>query len=217
MPRYRRSPSSMLFLLAEPHALTREGLKRIALDVDAASEFVEAADSAQASTALGPPLDATQLTPEQVLALRQSRPQWVLIALIARDDQAAVRRLSAGMDALVPKAATTEVLAAALRLAMGGGDVHVRGSAPPPPAPTPQKVYALRRGTGSLNLTSRQYDVLALVAQDCSNKAIGAALGIGVRTVKGHVSVILRALHADNRIDAGRSARKWLARAGGCR
>ncbi len=214
----------MLFLLAEPHALTREGLKRIALDADAANEFVEAVDSAQATTALGLPLDAmvfdaTLLTPEQVFALRQSRPQWVLIALIARDDQAAVRRLSAGMDALVPKAATTEVLAAALRLAMGGGDVHVRGRAPlpPQPAPTLQEAYALRRGTGSLNLTSRQYDVLALVAQDCSNKAIGAALGIGVRTVKGHVSVILRALHADNRIDAGRSARKWLARAGGCR
>jgi DNA-binding NarL/FixJ family response regulator len=216
----------MLFLLAEPQALTREGLKRVALDIDAACEFVEAADAAQASMALrnGLPLDAmvfdaALFTPEEVFALRQGRPEWLLIALIARDDQAAAARwFSAGVNALVPKAATTEVLSAALRSAMAG-DVHVRGrsSLPPQPVFTQRRAYALRRGTGPLNLTARQYDVLALVAQDRSNKAIGTALGIGVRTVKGHVSVILRALHADNRIDAGRSARKWLARAGGRR
>jgi len=216
----------MLFLLAEPQALTREGLKRVALDIDAASKFVEAADAAQASRALGDGLpldamvfDAALFTPEQVFALRQGRPGWLLIALIARDDQAAAARwFPAGVNALVPKAATAEVLAAALRSAMAG-DVHVRGgvSLPPQPVSSARGTYALRRGTGPLNLTARQYDVLALVAQDRSNKAIGTALGIGVRTVKGHVSVILRALHADNRIDAGRSARKWLARAGGCR
>jgi len=46
---------------------------------------------------------------------------------------------------------------------------------------------------------------------------IALELGIGVRTVKGHVSVILRALHADNRADAGRTARLWLARAAAVR
>jgi DNA-binding NarL/FixJ family response regulator len=74
-----------------------------------------------------------------------------------------------------------------------------------------------RRGTGPLNLTSRQYDVLGLVAQGHPNKAIAAELGIGLRTVKGHVSVVLRALHADNRADAGRAARRWLGRAAALR
>jgi len=219
---HRRSPSSMLFLLAEPQALTREGLKRVALEIDAASEFVEAANAAQASAVLrdGSQPDAAMFdemlfTPDQIAALRQRRPRWLLIALVAQDDGAgAARWLSAGVDALVPKAAPAELLAAALRLAMAG-NVHVRGgvSLLPQSAFTGRSAYGLRRGTGPLNLTARQYDVLALVAQDRTNKAIGAALGIGVRTVKGHVSVILRALRADNRIDAGRSARKWLARA----
>jgi DNA-binding NarL/FixJ family response regulator len=55
--------------------------------------------------------------------------------------------------------------------------------------------------------------VLALLARGRPNKSIADELGIGVRTVKGQVSVILRALHADNRVDAARGARKWLARA----
>ena len=211
----------MLFLLAEPQALTREGLKRVALEIDAASEFVEAADAAQANAVLSEGsqpdaavFDAMLFTPDEIAALRLRRPQWILIALVAQDDGATTARwLSAGVNALVPKAAPTQLLAAALRLAMAG-NVYVRGSASLPAwdASVGRSTYGLRRGAGPLNLTARQYDVLALVAQERSNKAIGAALGIGVRTVKGHVSVILRALHADNRTDAGRSARKWLAR-----
>ena len=68
-----------------------------------------------------------------------------------------------------------------------------------------------RRFAG-LNLTPRQFDVLRLVALSRSNKAIADELGIGLRTVKGHMAVILRALHVDNRRDAGRHARRWLAR-----
>jgi DNA-binding NarL/FixJ family response regulator len=56
-----------------------------------------------------------------------------------------------------------------------------------------------------LNLTPRQFDVLRLLALGRANKCIAEELGLGVRTVKGHVAVILRALHADNRRDARRN------------
>jgi DNA-binding NarL/FixJ family response regulator len=213
----------MRILLADAHALTREGLKRVALEIDAACEFVEAADAAVARAALcsALPLDAALFdvalfTHDEVSACRRDWPSLLLIALTASDDAAAdVRWLAAGVNALVPKAAPTANLSAALRLALAG-NVHVRGNglslAHPAAAVSERTAPGLRRGTGPLNLTARQYEVLGLVARRCSNKAIAAELGIGLRTVKGHVSVILRALHADNRADAGRTARRWLAR-----
>lgn len=211
----------MRVLLAEAQALVREGLKRIALEVDAACEFVEAVDAETARAALrsAPPLDAALfdeafLDVDEIVALRRDQPRLLLLALIARNDPAAsARMLVAGVNALVPKSSSTEILCAALRVALAG-DVCVRGNriAHVYPAYADWTLPGSRRGTGPLNLTARQYDVLALVAQGRANKAIAAELGIGVRTVKGHVSVILRALHADNRADAGRAARRWLAR-----
>lgn len=216
----------MRILLAEPQALTREGLKRVTLEIDAVTEFVEAADGAAMRAALRTalPLDAALFdsalfAPDELPAWRHDRPGLLLIALTADDDtQAAARWLAAGVNALVPKSAPTEVLAAALRLAMAGNVcVHGNRLARPHAGLAYQAPAGSRRGTGPLNLTSRQYDVLGLIAQGRSNKAIAADLGIGLRTVKGHVSVILRALRADNRADAGRAARRWLSRAAAAR
>lgn len=214
----------MRVLLAEPQALVREGLKRVTLQIDGACEFVEAADAETARAAmLGvPTFDAAWFNVDffganEIVAMRHDQPRLLLLALGARvDDIASARMLVAGINALVPQSASTEVFAAALRLAMTG-DVCVRGNdlAHPTAISTfvGQSTSGSRRGTGPLNLTLRQYDVLGLVAQGISNKAIAAELGIGLRTVKGHVSVILRALRADNRADAGKAARRWLTRA----
>jgi DNA-binding NarL/FixJ family response regulator len=195
-------------------------LKRVALEVDPASEFVETADEAAARAALrsGPSLDAAMFdgalfAPDELSAWRHDRPGILLIALSGHDDAAAdALWLAAGVNALVPKSASTAIFSAALRLAMAGDVCVQSGDVVQAPAAAPYRAAIAPRRTVPLNLTPRQYDVLELVAKGRSNKAIAAQLGIGVRTVKGHVSVILRALHADNRADAGRSARKWLAR-----
>jgi len=210
----------MRILLADAHALTREGLKRVALEIDTTCEFVEAADAVVARAALcGTPLpdaalfDVALFKPDEVSAWRHDRSKLLLIALTAHDDAAAdARWLAAGVSALVPKAAPTANLSAALRLAIAGDICVQNGRAAHAPPARSIRAANPRHGSGPLNLTSRQHDVLELVAQGHPNKAIADRLGIGVRTVKGHVSVILRALHSDNRMDAGRSARRWLAR-----
>jgi DNA-binding NarL/FixJ family response regulator len=51
-----------------------------------------------------------------------------------------------------------------------------------------------------------------LIAAGRANREIAVELGIGVRTVKGHVAVILRAMHVDDRRAARLRARRWLAR-----
>jgi DNA-binding NarL/FixJ family response regulator len=210
----------MRILLAEPQALTREGLKRVVLELDAASEFVEAVDAtaARASLRSGLPLDAALFddaffTPDEISAMRHGRPAMLLIALTTHDAAIAdVQWLAAGANALVPKSAPTAILNATLRLAIAGNVCVQYGGTARTPVATSNRAANTRRGTGPLNLTPRQQDVLERIAQGCPNKIIADELGIGVRTVKGHVSVILRALHADNRADAGRSARRWLAR-----
>jgi DNA-binding NarL/FixJ family response regulator len=54
----------------------------------------------------------------------------------------------------------------------------------------------------NLGLTERQLDVLALMMQGKSNKAICRVLNLAVPTVKNHVTAILRALKVSNRTEA---------------
>jgi DNA-binding NarL/FixJ family response regulator len=53
-----------------------------------------------------------------------------------------------------------------------------------------------------LGLTERQRDVLALMTQGKSNKAICRVLNLAEPTVKNHVTAILRALKVSNRTEA---------------
>ena len=53
-----------------------------------------------------------------------------------------------------------------------------------------------------IELTPRELDVLALLAEGASNKAIARQLGISVHTAKFHVGSILDKLDATGRTDA---------------
>ncbi len=51
-------------------------------------------------------------------------------------------------------------------------------------------------------LTPREFDVLALIAEGASNKAIARKLGISVHTVKFHIASLLDKLDAEGRTEA---------------
>jgi DNA-binding NarL/FixJ family response regulator len=63
-----------------------------------------------------------------------------------------------------------------------------------------------------LNLTTRQLDVLRLLAKGQSNKVIARDLGLSVSTVKVHLNTVFRALGASNRVEAVVRARPFHAR-----
>jgi two-component system, NarL family, nitrate/nitrite response regulator NarL len=76
-------------------------------------------------------------------------------------------------------------------------------------SPAASRRFGLQEADAALvqeELTPRERDVLALVAEGLSNKTIGATLGISDQTVKFHVAAIIAKLGASNRTDAVRRA-----------
>jgi DNA-binding NarL/FixJ family response regulator len=59
-----------------------------------------------------------------------------------------------------------------------------------------------------LVLSDREHEILQLVAQGLRNKEIADKLGIAEKTVKNHVSNILKALHVNSRTEAAMKAMK---------
>ncbi len=82
---------------------------------------------------------------------------------------------------------------AGLRLAAPGEDADVAIV----PRPQPEHVEP-----SDIDLTPRELDVLALMAEGASNKLIAKRLGISVHTAKFHVGSILDKLDATGRTDA---------------
>jgi DNA-binding NarL/FixJ family response regulator len=101
----------------------------------------------------------------------------------------------------IPKSAGREVMISALSLVFSGG-VYI------PPEILPVRPKA---SPADLGLTERQVDVLALMMQGKSNKAICRRLDLAEPTVKNHVTAILKALGVSNRTEAvlAVSARGW--------
>jgi DNA-binding NarL/FixJ family response regulator len=64
-----------------------------------------------------------------------------------------------------------------------------------------------KHGLSKVGLTDRQLDVLGLMLQGKSNKAICRDLNLAEPTVKNHVTAILRALKVTNRTEAVIAAR----------
>ena len=205
----------MRVLLAVPNPLVREGITHVVRETTPASEVVAVDKRALHAAAHAGPFAAALIAypwvPLAALgALRPRAPHAALIVIVDDVSAPILRKPAcAHVAAIVPTGASPAIVSAVLRLALAG-DVTVFGSAWV--VESPQQRPARRRASRrSLSLTPRQLDVMALLARGKPNQAIAAELGIGLRTVKGHVAVILRALDVDNRVDAGHVARRWLA------
>jgi len=68
---------------------------------------------------------------------------------------------------------------------------------PPPPPPTRRAPEGWAAA-----LTARELEVLALLAEGASNKAIARTLGVSVHTAKLHVGQVIDKLDANGRTDA---------------
>lgn len=204
----------MKILVVDDHVLIREALRGVLRELTGDAVIVEAPDSRQAVQRIAehPDLELILLDPnlpdrsgfELLAELRERHPAIPVVMLSAsneRDDIA--RALELGALGFIPKSAEREVMLGAFRLIFAGG-VYV----PPEIIGRPQPAPAARAPSGQppaaaeLGLTERQMDVLALMMQGKSNKAICRALGLAEPTVKNHVTAILKALKVTNRTEA---------------
>ena len=194
-------------LVVDDHPVVRAGL--VAL-LDAAPDIRVVGTASSGEDAIGL---AAELLPDVVLMdLRMSgidgdeatasilatgQQTRVIILTTYENDDAILRAISAGASGYLLKAAPEEELLAGVR-AVAAGEVALapsvsrllvqRAAAPtPPPAPA---------------LSPRELEVLALVAEGLSNRAIGERLFVGEATVKTHLLHAFAKLGVDDRTRA---------------
>lgn len=129
---------------------------------------------------------------DAIRAIRLRHPKACFVVLTTYEgDEDIYQAIEAGARAYVIKGMPHEALTDALRR------VHAGGRFLPPPVSR-----ALASRTPDSDLSSREREVLSLLARGKTNKEIAAELGITVATVKCHVSVILMRLQAADRTQA---------------
>jgi len=206
----------MRILIVDDHALIREALRNVLRELDGSVAIREAGSAQEATALLDQDSDCDLIVldlglPDRdgftVLAeLRERFPATSIVVLSAFNDYANVTKaLDLGAFGFIPKSGSREVMLSALRLVLAGG-IYI-----PPDILNPAKVgspipsaAAGQQGPSphDLGLTERQVDVLALMMQGKSNKAICRTLDLAEPTVKKHVTAVLHVLNVTNRTEA---------------
>lgn len=117
------------------------------------------------------------------------------VVALAPDSDAAQSALAAGVQGVVARDADGPLIAAAIRAVAAGLAVTDPRLAPDIPKPR-------HNGAEPDALTHREREVLALVVEGLSNRAIAQRLGISEHTAKFHVNQLLQKLGAQTRTEA---------------
>jgi DNA-binding NarL/FixJ family response regulator len=118
----------------------------------------------------------------------------VLVLTMVDDDDSVTAALRVGASGYLLKGAVQEEVLAAIRTVAAGGAVFGPGAA--------QRVLAGGRRRSNPDLTEREAQVLALIADGRDNGAIARELGVSVKTVQNHVSHVLAKLQVRDRTQA---------------
>jgi DNA-binding NarL/FixJ family response regulator len=204
----------MKILVVDDHVLIREALRGVLRELKGdVTVIIEASDSRQAMQQLKQNLDVELIVldlglPDRdglefLAELCECYPTISVVVLSAYHDRERVTTaLNLGVLGFIPKSAQREIMLSAFNLIFSGGvyvPPEILGRHDPAPLPRPAARQVLGAEPG---MTERQMEVLALMMQGKSNKAICRTLGLAGPTVKIHVSAILRALKVTNRTEA---------------
>jgi DNA-binding NarL/FixJ family response regulator len=202
----------MKTLLADDHPLMREGVRQVLAQLEPAVEIIDAHDypSLFAQTALHADLDLALVDlnmpgfvgMQGITQFRGRFPDIPLVVLSASESPHDIRgALEAGALGYIPKAASTADMLAALRQVLAG-DIYVPACLGSSHSGLHSVAAADFEALQHTGLTARQLEVARLLAQGCTNKAIGGMLAMSEGTVKVHIAAIFRALNVTNRTEA---------------
>lgn len=215
--------ASVKILVVDDHLLVREGLKSVLKQVDRHVDVFEAGTAAEAFRIAGMNQDLDLILLDLGLPdftghfalgeFRRSHSDVPVVVLSASTDVADVMRcIKDGAAGFIPKSSTAGVTLGALRLVLAGGtylppDILLAheglqdlGEQPSLAHPADGQGSAV--AAGALGLSNRQAQVLALLIQGKSNKAIGRDLDLAEQTVKAHISAAMRVLNVTSRTQA---------------
>ena len=202
--------SRIRVLIADDHAIVREGVRAVLALADDLEVVGEASDGAEAVAA------CRRLTPhvvlldvampglgglEAALQIRKEQPDVKIIVLTQYEDREYIRRFIAiGVAGYVLKRTSASELVSAVRAAHRGGLVldpavarEVLVEAARPPESGAADPYDA--------LTDREKQVLKLIAEGRSNKEAAQVLGISVKTAMSHREHVMEKLDLHNRTD----------------
>ena len=196
-------------LIADDHGVVREGLRGfLALqdDVEVVGEAADGEEAVAAAERLAPDVALVDLVMprvdgiEAIKRIRAAAPATRIIVLTSfTDEDKMLPAVRAGAVGYLLKDVEPQELVAAIRTVNDGETLlhpavvrelvrEVAGARRPPAADNP--------------LTSREREVLGLIARGRANKAIAFELGVAEKTVKTHVSNILAKLNVTDRTQA---------------
>jgi two-component system NarL family response regulator len=194
-------------LLADDHAVVRLGLRTLIDHQPDLHVVAEAETGGQAIARfleLQPDIAVVDLLlpgkdgAEVCAAIRQELPRArILIVSSSSASEHIHRALKAGAQGYLLKESSPTALLSGIRDVLGGGRVIpaeiARGMA--------ERAY-------QSDLSPRESDVIALVVEGLSNKAIASRLGLTEATVKTHVTHIFEKLGVEDRTQAALAAVK---------
>lgn len=202
-------PSVIRIVIADDHVLVRQGIRAFLethADLSIVGEAEDAAGAIALCTEHRPHVALVDLVMpgggiEATRAIRVASPQTQVVLLTSFEDaQQIVAAVQAGALSCMLKDVDADALADTLRKA-------ARGEAVLHPRVAAKLMETLRRGAepGSevlQSLSTREREVLTLMAEGFSNMHIAERLGIGEKTVKTHVSNVLSKLNVNDRTQA---------------
>jgi DNA-binding NarL/FixJ family response regulator len=191
------SGSSPRVLLVGEDALARAGLRALA---EAAGFAVAGESEPSAAEAEEAAADAALLDLGPSAAGLEALPRLaprLPVLVVLWSDEPAREALAAGARGVLRREGLADRLAAGLRAVVDGllvVDPAVALAVLRPPSPLASPLVE--------PLTPREAEVLALLVEGLSNRAIGVRLGISEHTAKFHVGAVLGKLGAESRAEA---------------